>query len=170
MPPTTDRTPGTDRTTYDYQRQCWLIDGIVQDTSAPATATDASTQANASRTPTGANMPTPKTNTPVQHATRCYRALARELPRGGRRARHLIRASEAQREYGSLTAEIERLRAALVGIAQHRQTCWHCNGTGKEPGNPDDACHDCGGIGETLDATPALVDPDTCATLDSLKD
>ena len=63
------------------------------------------------------------------------------------------------------TAERDRLKRALVSIAQHRQPCRHCDGTGIDRLAPLDACHECGGLGETLDATPALADPEVCEAL-----
>jgi hypothetical protein len=36
-------------------------------------------------------------------------------------------------------------------------TCESCNGTGKQPGNEDDACFECGGVGENLDGDAIFV-------------
>lgn len=49
-----------------------------------------------------------------------------------------------------------------ISIAKHlvaiRQPCGRCEESGVEPGNPKDACHACGGLGEHCDAAEVLAE------------
>ena len=62
--------------------------------------------------------------------------------------------------------ELTRLRnveKAFARLADARQECENCRGTGKMDG--DNACSICGGVGETLGATSLLAEADFYAML-----
>jgi hypothetical protein len=51
--------------------------------------------------------------------------------------------------------DLLRIAKGLIAL---RRPCERCDESGKEPLNPEDACHDCGGLGEHCDAAELLHD------------
>jgi len=51
-----------------------------------------------------------------------------------------------------------RMNELITALRSRVKECRDCAGTGQTSADIGDACHECGGIGWTLDATPLLAE------------